>query len=37
MNTLIIYASTYGYTKEMVNKMVNESNHQFDSLSDELR
>ena len=22
MNTLIIYASTYGYTEEMVNKMV---------------
>ncbi len=33
MNTLIIYASTYGYTEEMVNKMVNESNHQFDSIN----
>lgn len=33
MNTLIIYASTYGYTEEMVNKMVNESNHKFDSIN----
>lgn len=33
MNTLIIYASTYGYTEEMVNKMINESNHQFDSIN----
>lgn len=33
MNTLIIYASTYGYTEEMVNKMVNESNYQFDSIN----
>ena len=33
MNTLIIYASTFGYTEEMVNKMVNESSHQFDSIN----
>lgn len=33
MNTLIIYASTYGYTEEMVKKMVNESNQEFDSIN----
>jgi menaquinone-dependent protoporphyrinogen oxidase len=33
MKTLIIYASTYGYTEEMVNKMVVESNHNFDSIN----
>jgi len=33
MNTVIIYASTYGYTEEMVKKMVDESNHNFDSIN----
>lgn len=33
MKTLIIYASTYGYTEEMVNKMVVESNHNFDTIN----
>lgn len=33
MNTLIIYTSTYGYTEEMVHKMVDESNRQFDSIN----
>lgn len=33
MKTLIVYASTYGYTEEMVHKMVNESNHSFDSIN----
>ena len=33
MKTLTIYASTYGYTEEMVNKMVVESNHNFDSIN----
>jgi menaquinone-dependent protoporphyrinogen oxidase len=33
MRTLIIYASTYGYTHEMVNKMIKESNQHFDSIN----
>ena len=33
MKTLIVYASTYGYTEEMVNKMVKESNYEFESVN----
>ncbi len=29
MKTIILYASTYGYTEEMVNKMIMESNAEF--------
>jgi len=33
MKTLIIYASTYGYTQQMVNKMVQESDQHFDYIN----
>jgi menaquinone-dependent protoporphyrinogen oxidase len=33
MKTLIIYASTYGYTHEMVKKMVLESNQHFECIN----
>lgn len=33
MRTLIIYASTYGYTEEMVRKMVVESNNEVDAIN----
>jgi len=33
MKTLIIYASTYGYTEEMVKKMVSESNGGIEALN----
>ena len=33
MKTLIVYASTYGYTEEMVNKMVKESNYELESVN----
>lgn len=33
MKTLIIYASKYGYTEELVKKMIVESNNEFDSIN----
>jgi len=33
MKTCIIYASKYGYTEEMVNKMIVESNKEFDAYN----
>jgi len=33
MKTCIIYSSKYGYTEEMVKKMVLESNNEFDSIN----
>lgn len=33
MKTIIVYASHYGYTEELVNKMIKESNDTFDSFN----
>lgn len=33
MKTLIVYASKYGYTEEMVKKMIVESNHEFEAYN----
>lgn len=33
MKTLIIYASKYGYTEDLVKKMIVESNNEFDSIN----
>lgn len=33
MKTLIIYASTYGYTEELVKKMMVESNNEVDAIN----